>query len=258
MPLAEHPHQGTFVISVQLWSLRKEIDDVGWDRVVGTLADAGFKHVEPFAIAATAPLLAPALARTGITTPTGHGEIVGEQLSATLDAALESGVELLMQPMFPAERWQDRDGVLRIADDVNRAAEAVLPHGMRIAFHNHDDEVRTLVGGRPALLALMDEVAPNVGVEFDPNWATIGGADVLELMSALGDRIFGLHLKDGPLLGTNMDQVALGDGELAWDDFLGALDPSVPRVIGLDMFRGDSLDAVLRSKRWLDQRGGRS
>ncbi|MFH5879820.1 sugar phosphate isomerase/epimerase family protein [Arthrobacter sp. NA-172] len=243
------------MISVQLWSLRKEIFDLGWDPVIDTLAGAGFKHVEPFGISETAPLLLPALKRNEITTPTGHGEIVGDQLAATLDAAVGSGVELLMQPMFPAERWRDRDGVRRIAEDLNRAAEAARPYGMRIAFHNHDDEVRTMIDGRPALAALMDEVAPNVGVEFDPNWATIGGADVLELMSTLGDRIFAVHLKDGPLRGTNSDQLALGDGELGWDSFLDALDPALPRVIGLDMFAGDSLAAVLRSKRWLDERG---
>jgi sugar phosphate isomerase/epimerase len=240
------------MISVQLWSVRDEIQARGWDAVIDTLAEAEFRHVEPFGIAQTAALLRPALSRTGLTTPTGHGELIGDQLAPTLEAALECGVGLLMQPMFPAERWQDRDAVRRIADDLNRAAEAAAPHGVRIAFHNHDDEVRTQIGGRPALVALMDEVLPNVGVEFDPNWATIAGADVLDLIAALRDRIFGLHLKDGPLVGVNTDQVALGDGELAWDAFLAAVDPALPRVIGLDEFAGDSLDAVIRSKRWLD------
>lgn len=71
-----------------------------------------------------------------------------------------------------------------------------------------------------------------------------------------GDRIFALHLKDGPLEGANTDQVALGDGDLDWPAFLRAA-PAVPRVIGLDEFSGDSLDAVIRSRQWLVDHGER-
>ncbi|WP_374008254.1 sugar phosphate isomerase/epimerase family protein [Leifsonia sp. LS-T14] len=236
------------VISVQLWSVREEIDELGWDAVIDALADAGFEHVEPFHVSRTLPKLAAALARTGITTPTVHGELVGDELPRTIDAAAEAGATLVMHPSFPADRWHAPDGVERIADDLARAAELAAPLGMRVAFHNHDDDLRVAVDGRPALVALMERVGPSAGVEFDPYWATIAGVDVPATMTALGDKILAMHLKDGPLTGANEDQVAVGDGELDWPGFLSLAPAGVPLVIGLDEFRGPTLDAVIRSR----------
>jgi sugar phosphate isomerase/epimerase len=88
----------------------------------------------------------------------------------------------------------------------------------------------------------------SAGVEFDPYWATIAGVDVAATIGALGDKVFAVHLKDGPLTGVNEDQVALGDGELDWPAFLSLVPRSAPLVIGLDEFRGPTLDAVIRSR----------
>lgn len=242
----------TPIISVQLWSVREEIAERGWDAVIDALAAAGFEHVEPFHVSRTRPDLAPALARTGITTPTVHGELLGDELPRTIDAAAEAGATLVMHPHFPAERWHEPDGriaVGRIADDLSRAADLAAPLGMRVAFHNHDDDLRVTVDDRPALVALMEQVGPSVGVEFDPYWATIAGVDVPATIAALGDRILAVHLKDGPLTGANEDQVAVGDGELDWPAFLSLVPQAAPLVIGLDEFRGPTLDAVIRSRR---------
>src|SRR6478609_9469047 len=130
------------LISVQLWSVREEIEELGWDAVIDALAAAGFEHVEPFHVSRTLPKLAAALARTGLTTPTVHGELVGDELPRTIAAAAEAGATLVMHPSFPAERWHAPDGVRRIADDLERAAELAAPLGMRVAFHNHDDDLR--------------------------------------------------------------------------------------------------------------------
>ena len=239
------------VISVQLWSVRAEIDELGWDAVIDALAEAGFEHVEPFHVSRTLPHLAPALAPTGITTPTVHGELVGEELPRTIDAAAQAGATLVMHPSFPADRWYAPDAVERIADDLERAAALAAPLGMRVAFHNHDDDLRATVDGRPALVALMERVGPSIGVEFDPYWATIAGVDVPATIGALGDKVLAVHLKDGPLTGANEDQVAVGDGELDWPAFLSLVPPAAPLVIGLDEFRGPTLDAVIRSRKAL-------
>ena len=51
--------------------------------------------------------------------------------------------------------------------------------------------------------------------------------------------------------GANEDQVAVGDWELDWPEFLSLLPRTVPLVIGLDEFRGPTLDAVIRSRQRL-------
>jgi sugar phosphate isomerase/epimerase len=239
------------MISIQLWSLRDAITGRGWDAVLDALAAAGCRHVEPFGLAATLPLISAALTRNGLTTPTAHGDLTGDQLDPTLEAAAAAGVSVIIHPSFAADRWQESDGIQRIAADLNRAAETVPP-GMSVAFHNHDDDLAPGPDGRPGVVGLMEHVAPNVGVEFDPHWATVAGVDVLATLAALGPRVLAVHLKDGPHRPSHADQAVLGEGELDWPAFLTAIGPDVPRVIAADRIAGDQLDAALRSMRWLE------
>ena len=240
------------MISIQLWSLRDAIADLGWGSVLDAVAAAGCRHVEPFGLAVTLPLIAESLARNALTTPTAHGDLTGDDLAPTLEAAAAAGVSVIVHPSFTADRWQEKDGIQRIAADLNRAAAAAKAHGMSVAFHNHDDDLAPGPDGRPGVVALIDQVAPNVGVEFDPHWATVAGVDVLATLAALGPRVLAVHLKDGPRRPSHADQAVLGEGELDWPAFLAAIDPAVPRVIAADRIGGDQLDAALRSLRWLE------
>ena len=49
---------------------------------------------------------------------------------------------------------------------------------MRLGYHNHDFELSSLIGGRPALEVLADELDPGVLLEVDTYWAAVGGQDV--------------------------------------------------------------------------------
>ncbi|HEU4544697.1 MAG TPA: sugar phosphate isomerase/epimerase, partial [Microlunatus sp.] len=200
------------MISIQLWSLRDAITGLGWGSVLDAVAAAGYRHVEPFGLAATLPLISESLTRNGLTIPTAHGDLTGDDLAPTLEAAAGAGVSVIVHPSFTADRWREADGIQRIAADLNHAAEAAGPHGMSVAFHNHDDDLAPGPDGRPGLVALMDHVAPSVGVEFDPHWATVAGADVLATLTALGPRVLAVHLKDGPRRPSHADQAVLGEG----------------------------------------------
>lgn len=239
------------MISVQLWSLRDELAERGWEAVLESLVTAGFEHVEPYAVQHFKDELLPALKRTGLTAPTVHADLTGDQLGPSLEAAAELGAGLVVHAAFLEERWQSADSVGRVAEDLMRAADEAAGHGLRVAFHNHDTELRSLYRGRPALLEVMDRVGPRVGVQFDPNWTAIAGLAVLPVIERLGEKVFALHVKDGPLHGANEEQSVLGEGELDWPAYLAAVGPEVPRVISLDQFRGDALAGVIACRDWL-------
>ena len=242
--------------SVQLWTLRDAAAADGLDAVVRLVARAGFTAIEPFALAATVDDVAPAVRELGLEVPTAHAELDTEDLDAVFDAAERLGTRTVVQHMFPAERWST-EGLAVTAGVLERAAAAGAARGIRVAVHHHDDELRTQVDGRPALLELADRLGREVGVQVDVNWAALADLDPVDLVKTLGDRVVAAHLKDGPGTGANDEQVALGRGRLDLDGFLTVLPTDAVVVLSLDAYRGDPVEAVEASRAWLDERGVR-
>lgn len=242
--------------SIQLWTLRDVAAADGLDAVVRLVAQAGFTAIEPFGLATTIDDVAPAVHELGLDVPTAHAELDTEDLDAVFDAAERLGTRTVIQHMFPAESWS-ADGLVATAAVLERAAVAGAARGIRVAVHHHDDELRTQVNGRPALLALADRLGPEVSIQVDVNWAALAGIDPVELVTALGEGVVAAHLKDGPGAGTNDEQVAPGRGQLDLGGFLAALPADAVVVLSLDAYRGDPIEAVKASRAWLDERGVR-
>jgi sugar phosphate isomerase/epimerase len=240
--------------SIQLWSVREPIRAEGFPAVIERVHALGFTAIEPFGLAATVDELAEPVTRLGLTVPTAHQELGADGLDAAFAAANRLGVRTLIQPMFPADHFA-ADALAGTADILNHAADRAAAHGVRVGLHNHDDEIRELIDGRPALLALAELLDPSVGIEFDVNWSTVAGADPVALIEELGPRITALHLKDGPLGAANTAQTALGRGELALERMLAAAPASAVAVLSLDMYQGEPFEAIAASRSWLTERG---
>ncbi|WP_029432089.1 sugar phosphate isomerase/epimerase [Blastococcus sp. URHD0036] len=245
-------------LSVQLYSVREELADL--DGTLARLAALGVDTVEPFSVYDRTLELPAALARHGMTAPTGHGPFLSDEieyegrmvplppLEVTLDAARHIGVEVLIDPVVPAQRWQTADDVARTADRLNAAADRAAERGMRVGHHNHTFEFSRRFGDRTAyehFVALLD---PRVVLELDVFWAATAGEDVPALLHRLGDRVHALHLKDGAVgpdpfaAGTAYDPEALdlrplGDGEL---DLAGIL--AAAPAVAFDVLEFDSVD----------------
>ena len=127
-------------------------------------------------------------------------------------------------------------------------------HGLRLGYHNHDFELSSLIGGRPALEVLADQLDPAAPLEVDTYWAAVGGQYVPELLGRLGDRVRYLHVKDGPV--TKDDAMtAVGGGTMPVAEILAAR-PSVEwNVVELDACATDMMEAVGDSITWLTSHG---
>lgn len=243
--------------SVQLWSLREEIRDSGFASVVDSVARIGYRAIEPFDLVTTGAALAEAVESNGLAVPTAHADLGAAALPETIEAATRLGVHTLVQPMFPTEAWPDRAALEATASILNDAAEACAQAGIRVAVHNHDDELRTRIDGRPALLELCTLLDDGVGVELDLYWSSIAGLDPVDVLAELGDRVVALHIKDGPIGGPNEAQQALGCGQLDLDRALVAAPLNALAVLSLDRYSGDAMAAVAESHSWLTERGHR-
>jgi sugar phosphate isomerase/epimerase len=236
-------------LSVQLYTVRNAMAD-DFDGTLKQVAGFGYTQVEPFQFIKFMPQLREGLSQHGLSAPTAHvGLLAGDQ-DEIFAAAKELGIETVIDPHVPEARWQTEDDVKQIAAEINAAAQKGAELGLRVGYHNHSHELRSMIGGRHALEVFVDHLAPEVVLEVDTYWAFAGGADVVPLLERLGERVVALHIKDGDGSLDTKNQVAVGAGSLPVWDYMAA-SPDALRVVELDDSQDDLVDAVRLSREYL-------
>jgi tRNA nucleotidyltransferase (CCA-adding enzyme) len=243
------PREPDAELSVQLYTVRVSLpEDV--DGTLARLAEIGFRRVEPFDLLTFRDRLRDGLPRHGLTAPTAHVGLLGEDLDDVLDAATDLGIGTLIQPWVEPARWQTEAGVRSIADALNAVATRVADRGFRVGYHNHHFELEARIAGRHALEAFAEMLDPAVVLEVDTYWAHAGGADVPALLRRLGERVVALHVKDGDGSLDPTTQVAVGAGTLPIRAIVAAA-PWALCVVELDDTVGDMFDAIRDSRAFL-------
>jgi sugar phosphate isomerase/epimerase len=236
-------------LSVQLYTVRDALAE-DFDGTLGKLAAFGFTQVEPFALLSFADELRNGLARNGLTAPTTHMHLLGEDQDAIFSLAAELGIQTVIEPYVDPARWQSEADISELASELNAAASKAAGSGLRVGYHNHHFELESKISGVHGLEVLADRLTPEVVLEVDTYWAYAGGADVPALITRLGDRVVALHLKDGDGSLDTSKQVPLGTGVLpVWDIIAAA--PDALRVVELDDSETDLLEAVRAGREFL-------
>lgn len=241
-------------ISVQLYTVREALA-ADLDGTLARLAAMGLRKVEPFGLPQFADALATALPAHGLTAPSTHAKVVGGDVAEALAAAAKTGTTLVIEPHVDRTRWTTESDVAAIAAELNAAAAQAADAGVTIGYHNHEFELQTKIGGRPALEVFAEHLDASVVLEVDTYWAVVGGVDVPELLGRLGSRVKAVHLKDGDGTRETKNQVALGQGVLDIPAILAASSGVDLGVIELDDTTGDVFEAVAGGVRYLTAAG---
>ena len=257
--------------SVQLYSVRDAVDE-NVDAALARLAEIGFTKAEPYAFHLITADLKRALTASGISAPSGHAPVIdSETPEVVFDAAAELGIEFVIDPFIPTDRWQTADDVAKIAARVNELSALAQERGLVFGYHNHQWEFTNKVDGRTVFDLFVEQLDPAVGLEVDTFWATVGGADVPAVLRALGDRVRAIHVKDGliddairnilpssesalivpeALTAAFENQKPAGQGDVDVKAILAAA-PQALRVVEFDRFRGDVFEGIAASFAWL-------
>ena len=236
-------------LSVQLYTVREALEQ-DFDGTLARIAGFGFTQVEPFALPTFADELRNGLAQNGLTAPTTHVHLLGEDQDAICALARELGIQTIIEPYVDPARWEAEADISEVAAELNAAARTAAGYGLKVAYHNHHFEFESKISGVHALEVLADRLEPEVVLEVDTYWAYAGGADVPALLARLGDRVVALHIKDGDGSLDTSKQVPVGSGVLpVWDIIAAA--PDALRVVELDDSEIDVLEALRASREFL-------
>ena len=185
-------------LGIQLYSVRDDIGPADLETTLKRLAGLGFTHVEPYRILDRTERLGEALAASGLRATAAHANVVTADRDAYFDAAGRLGLDTLIVPWTEPETLSSRDGITAVANAINDAARRAADRGIRVGYHNHDFEFSQHVDGQPAYEILADALDGEVVLEVDTFWASMGGADVFELIPRLGSRVRFLHVTNEP------------------------------------------------------------
>ena len=210
-------------LSIQLYTLRS-LDDL--DRILDTVAEAGYRHVETVGshLDDAANVRAKLEAR-GLTASSSHVSLAAlrEKPDAIAEACRVLGFSDLFMPAVPPDqRDMAAEGWRSLGQELGRMAERFRQQGIRLGYHNHHWEL-TPKDGHKTALELIFEAAGGAPLawQVDVAWLVRGGADPKQWIGRYRDRVTSAHVKDIAPAGQNEDQdgwADVGSGVLDWRD----------------------------------------
>jgi sugar phosphate isomerase/epimerase len=185
-------------VGLQLYTVR----DLMKADLPGTLrkvAQVGYKEVEFAGYFGRTPAQIKALLKqNGLTSPSSHiGLDILEKDSVRAFADAKAiGHSWVTMPYIPEERRKTMDDWNKIIDLLNQLGPQAKAAGLRLAYHNHDFEIRPVNGVRP-LDIMLDKTDPSlVDFEMDLYWVVFGGGDPLDFFARHPHRFAMVHVKD--------------------------------------------------------------
>ena len=171
-----------------------------------------------------------------------------EKTKRIVDLAVEFGASVITTHIgvIPDDKTDPRYAIM--LDALTECGIYAKERGVTLAIETGPEKAKTL-------LAFIEDTRGGIGVNLDPaNFTMVTGQDAVEAVHILGKYIVHTHAKDGIMLDKNQipanvyhafavggvealnacagfKEVPLGEGEVDWDAYLGAL-----REVGFDGF----------------------
>jgi sugar phosphate isomerase/epimerase len=116
-----------------------------------------------------------------------------DRLEGAVEAAVTLGAPYVVSYWGPCE---SRDGVLRLAEWLDRYGARCREAGLQFCYHNHNHELAVFDGGHGLDLLAENTDPDNVKLELDVAWLTYGGVEPAATIRRYAGRCPILHVKD--------------------------------------------------------------
>jgi sugar phosphate isomerase/epimerase len=245
-------------IGLQLYTVR-HLAAVDLPGTLRAVAAAGYRSVEVAGLPDVAPRdLARMLDDAGLRVVSAHEGIDGlrRDAGAVADRLAEIGSPRVIVPWMPEADRATADDVRRFAADLGGLARTFSERGMAFGYHNHNFEFAPL-DGTTIWDVLLAELPPEVDLELDVYWVSVGGRDPVTELRAVSERVHLLHMKDRAP-GPEPHDAPAGEGTLEFPEIVEA-----GRAAGVEWYLaeqdepGDALAEIGSAFRYLESLAGR-
>jgi len=208
-------------VGVQLYTLRKLMAE-SVPKTLQLVSGIGYREVELAGLFGESPEnFRRMLDGEGLKAPSSHVplEILEENFSAVLEAAVTLGHKFLVLPYLQENRRKALDDYKSLAQKMNHWGEACHKAGLKFAYHNHAFEFEVIDNKIPYDI-LVTQTDPNyVFLEMDLYWMAKAKQDPLSYFNAYPGRFPLWHIKDMNLDGDITD---VGEGIINFSKIFSA------------------------------------
>jgi sugar phosphate isomerase/epimerase len=112
------------------------------------------------------------------------------------------------------------EGYSRFIKGINEITKRIQDEGLSFGYHNHDFEFEQW-DGRRAMDRIIEE-CPGIQIILDVFWVQAGGANPVQYIKKLGNRIQIIHFKDYRIKDRVRQFAEIGQGNLDWKGIIDA------------------------------------
>jgi sugar phosphate isomerase/epimerase/predicted metal-dependent hydrolase len=172
-----------------------------------------------------------------------------------IDGAVELGAKVIVWHGPKQTEMRTPAAYPHFVDAATERGAACAAAGLRLAIENVSWCALASVRDVLAFSASMKELDPRaerVGFAFDPFQASVADANPFMLLSAMGDRVFDVHLSDRRHEDPEIRHLPPGEGDLPWPALLRAVSAVYSGPLMIEGVVGDDLARVDATRRLLD------
>lgn len=199
------------VIGLQMYTVRKLINDDNAADIIGRIAAIGFRELEIFAYTeenkfwGMKPEAFKALLdKHQLTAPSAHtnlpllfSEGKTDELILACKAAKIVGTKYITVAWLDEKYRKNAEDYFSVASKLNTAGKICQQYGLQLAYHNHDFEFKKWEDGSTGYdIILKNTDKELVKMELDLYWVTKAGIDPVKLFEENPGRFPMFHVKD--------------------------------------------------------------
>lgn len=177
------------IFGIQLYSIRNEIKERGFDEMLGVVKEAGYDTVEFAGFYGYTPRqVKDLLDKHGLTGLSAHIRL--DQIEENLEYIDLLGIKTVYIPWCGLEDLKNR--LPELIEEIKRVKKILDGRGVTFGYHNHAQEYTDGADYVYDLITAVDGFTS----ELDIFWAKAGGYEPTFLMKKYGKGLSALHIKE--------------------------------------------------------------
>ncbi|MFS0726021.1 sugar phosphate isomerase/epimerase family protein [Paenibacillus sp. 1P07SE] len=148
------------------------------------------------------------------------------------------------------DKYRTAEWYSHFAEDFREPAKKLAAAGKLFMYHNHNFEFEKIGGKRLIERLAEDFAADEMGFTLDTYWVHAGGADVVQWIEQLADRLPCVHLKDMAVQGSTQLMAPVLEGNMNFHAIMQALEKAGSTkylLIEQDTCQGSPFDSLQTS-----------